>query len=138
MKLLTVEDMRKIPMRSELEGTDPVVRVKFFHPWSTWKLWVVAAEAIVDLGDRYAHVPLRDIKEVTFGRLHRQRFFHEVDGTSFPVEDIWLYGYGGGTDREWGDSSYNEMASLILRGLGVERDMYFEPRPFSKVEEAHQ
>lgn len=45
-KLLTPEDLRTLP---EIKGTeadkDPLVRIKFFTPWSNWTWFVTEGEA---------------------------------------------------------------------------------------------
>jgi hypothetical protein len=53
-------------------------------------------------------------------------YFTEFDG-----EDL-LYGYGGfSSDREWGYSSFREMAEVTYASCvpAIERDCHWDPRP---------
>ena len=42
-----------------------------------------------------------------------------------------------GFEQELGYFSLTELDEVRLKGLGIERDMYWEPRPLSKVKEEH-
>lgn len=57
--------------------------------------------------------------------------------TEFDGEDLF-FGYVVGHERELGYFSLKEMESV--RGpwlLGIERDLYFDPQPLSKVKALH-
>jgi len=57
-------------------------------------------------------------------------------GTEFDGEDLF-FGYVEGVCDEWGYFSLNELAELRgPGGLTVERDLYFQPKPMSKVRRA--
>ena len=53
--------------------------------------------------------------------------------------DYLFYGFVVGTCPEWGTFLLSELQQVrgLLR-LPVERDLYFEPRPFSQVSEARR
>lgn len=49
-------------------------------------------------------------------------------------DDFLLFGYVIGFEEEWGYFSLNEMQALRgPGGLTIERDLHFEPTPFSKL-----
>lgn len=51
-------------------------------------------------------------------------------------EDFVFFGYVMGLEEEWGYFSLSELASARgPLGLAVERDLYFVPTPFSKIQE---
>lgn len=51
-------------------------------------------------------------------------------------EDFRFFGFVVGLEKEWGYFVLSELLS-VRGGLGlpIERDLYFEPRPFSQVRE---
>lgn len=57
--------------------------------------------------------------------------------TSYDPEDRVFHGYvsiWGDHNDEWGNFSLDELESVSLPfGLGIERDLYFTPRPISEV-----
>lgn len=48
-------------------------------------------------------------------------------------DDFRFFGYVIGHDDEWGYFSLNELMSINIHGLTVERDLYFERCPFTEV-----
>ncbi len=51
--------------------------------------------------------------------------------------DFRFFGYVVGLEKEWGYFVLSELESARgPLGLPIERDLYFEPRPFSRVREA--
>jgi len=48
-------------------------------------------------------------------------------------DDFRFFGYVIGHDNEWGYFSLNELMSVNLHGLTVERDLYFDKGPFKEV-----
>jgi flavodoxin len=48
-------------------------------------------------------------------------------------EDFIFFGYVIGDFEEWGNFSLNELQSVNVYGLTVERDLYFKQGPFSEV-----
>ena len=47
-------------------------------------------------------------------------------------DDFLFYGHVIGFEREWGYFTLRELEEVEVNGLRVERDLYFEPTPFSK------
>jgi len=65
------------------------------------------------------------------------KFFHPLSnytwyGLEFDGKDTF-FGFVVGDDAGLGYFSLSELASFRVRGLGVERDMYFTPVPLSKI-----
>jgi hypothetical protein len=67
------------------------------------------------------------------------KFFFPASGWTWFVtegeaqtDDFLFYGHVVGFEREWGYFTLRELAEVEVSGLGVERDLYFEPKPFSK------
>ncbi len=62
--------------------------------------------------------------------------------TEFDPTDKLFFGYVsifGDWNDEWGSFSLEELESYRGKfGLGIERDMYFDPKPFSKILEIHR
>jgi hypothetical protein len=53
--------------------------------------------------------------------------------------DFLFFGYVFGLDNEWGYFSLNELQSARgPLGLAIERDIHFEPAPFSRIEQLHR
>ena len=48
-------------------------------------------------------------------------------------EDFIFFGYVIGDFEEWGNFSLSELQSVNVRGLTVERDLYFRQGAFSEV-----
>ncbi len=48
-------------------------------------------------------------------------------------DDFRFYGYVIGHENEWGYFMLSELESLKLRGLTVERDLYFKQAPFKEA-----
>ena len=66
------------------------------------------------------------------------KFFHPLcQKTWFAVEydpkEKLFFGWVDGDFPEWGYFSLKEMESLKVRGLGMERDMYFASRPMKYI-----
>ena len=51
--------------------------------------------------------------------------------TEYDGEDM-LYGLVDGHEKELGYISLQEMEATVVRGLKVERDLYWKPRPLSE------
>lgn len=71
------------------------------------------------------------------------KFFFPAGGWTWFVtedeqddDDFRFFGYVIGNDNEWGYFSLNELMSINIHGLNVERDLCFEAEPFSSVMEA--
>jgi hypothetical protein len=94
-RLLPDEIARTIPPLYSTENEkDPIVRVKFFTPDSSWT-WFV---------------------------------------TEFDPDERQCFGLVIGLERELGYFSLDELEEVKgPLGLPIERDLYFEPQPLSKV-----
>lgn len=93
MKLLTKEIEAKIPGPRK-SGKDPMVYVKFFHPFSNWEWYP----------------------------------------TEYDKKERMFFGFVHGFEDELGYFSLDELESVKVHGLGMERDMYFKPVPLSEVQ----
>lgn len=67
------------------------------------------------------------------------KFFFPASGWTWFVtegepdgDDFLFFVYVVGFEPEWGHFSMNELEAVEIRGLRVERDIYFERMPFSK------
>lgn len=99
MKLMTKELEKKMPKVGSQEGVkDPVVYVKFFHPFSSW-YWFA---------------------------------------TEYDPEERLFFGLVCGYENELGYFSLDELEEIELMGLGIERDLYFKPKPISQVVEEYK
>lgn len=68
------------------------------------------------------------------------KFFFPASGwTWFVTEgeaeanDFLFFGYVVGFESEWGYFTLRELEEVGVSGLRIERDLYFEPTPFSKI-----
>jgi hypothetical protein len=79
------------------------------------------------------NVPLQD--RIVYAKF----FFPAGNWTWFVTEgeddedDFRMFGYVVGFAEEWGYFSLNELKDVSVIGLNIERDLYFEPGPFSEV-----
>ena len=111
VKLLTKELEKKIPpLYSQENNPDPMVVAKFFFPAGSATWWIIEGEwqepNIIDVDDK------RDYLMFGLCMLFTPQ------------------------EAELGYVSLNELASVTGHfGLRVERDMYWEPVPLSKVKE---
>lgn len=48
-------------------------------------------------------------------------------------DDFRMFGYVIGHEEEWGYISLNELKSINVKGLTVERDLYFQKKPFAEA-----
>ena len=68
------------------------------------------------------------------------RFFHPFSNftwfaTEFDSETGIFFGWVDGSFPEWGNFSLQEMQGVRVRGLGIERDLYFTPKPMKEIQE---
>jgi len=105
---------------------DPIVVCKFFNPsgagaWWATELYYVIRRKGANGGE--------EIIEVEASRMNGQ-----VGGE---IVDMNLYGYVsifGDHNDEWGHFSLSELRGVKGPfGLGIERDLYFDPQPISKA-----
>lgn len=67
------------------------------------------------------------------------KFFFPASGWTWFVtegeaetEDFLFYGHVIGFECEWGYFTLRELEEVEMSGLKVERDLFFEPMPFTK------
>lgn len=57
-----------------------------------------------------------------------------VEGTRQPDGDWLFFGYVIGHEKEWGYFTLRELESVKLPfGLGIERDIFFDPQPIKPI-----
>lgn len=66
------------------------------------------------------------------------KFFHPFSNwywyaTAYYPEDRLFFGYVVGHEGELGYFSLDELESISIKGLGIERDMYFKERTLDEV-----
>jgi hypothetical protein len=71
------------------------------------------------------------------------KFFHPFSSwrwfaTEFDPETGIFFGWVDGAFPEWGNFSLEEMKTVKVRGLGIERDMHFTPKPMKEISEYKQ
>lgn len=99
MKLLTKEIEKSLPkLYSQEKVTNPIARIKFFHPMSSWTWYVTEGEWATP----------------------------ENNG-DYENHDFLFFGKVVGYETELGYFSLNELQSVKIHGLGIERDLYFKP-----------
>ena len=68
------------------------------------------------------------------------KFFHAFGGmtwyaTEYDADKQLFFGYvANGSCSEWGYFSLKQLEEVSVRGLGIERDRYFDPIKFSQLE----
>lgn len=78
------------------------------------------------------NIPLDD-------KICQVKFFHPFCSmtwyaTEYDPESGVFFGWvENGQFSEWGNFSLQEMKDLKVRGLGMERDMYFSPKPMKDI-----
>ena len=71
--------------------------------------------------------------------IHTKFFFPAGNWTWFITEgeqdgdDFRMFGFVIGFEKEWGYISLNELEAINVKGLTVERDLYFDPGTFRDV-----
>lgn len=110
MKLLTKDMRKRIPeLYSQENNPDPMVQAKFFDPSGSWT-WYVTECSPVDVNG--AIIPQGSEDEA----------------------DVLFFGLVDGFVAELGYFTLSELQSARGQfGLGIERDMYFNPRPLSEI-----
>ena len=68
------------------------------------------------------------------------RFFHPFSSwkwfaTEYDPKEKMFFGWVDGAFPEWGNFSLEEMQSVTVMGLGIERDMHFTPKPMKEITE---
>jgi hypothetical protein len=128
MKLITKEIealFKKLGRQGKVD--DPIVVVKFFNPTGpgTW----YATELIYVISRRDENNEPETL-EVEASKIDQFKDYEVVDMLFFGYVSI----FGDHCD-EWGYFSLSELQSVKCPpfGLGIERDLYFNPQPISKV-----
>jgi hypothetical protein len=128
VKLLTkeIEGLFKKLGRQE-RVDDPIVVAKFFNPTGpgTW----YATELIYVIRGKNEDRESETL-EVEASKLGECKDYEVVDMLFFGYVSIF-----GDHNDEWGYFSLSELQSVKCPpfGLGIERDLYFDPKPISKV-----
>ena len=105
---------------------DPIVLVKFFDPrgsatWYATELFYVINQKGED-GET-------ETLEVEASKIDQFKDYEVVDMVFFGYASIF-----GDHNDEWGYFSLSELQTVKGPfGLGIERDLYFDPKPISKV-----
>ena len=120
MKLLTKELIRKIPgPRAQENVADPMAYCKFFSCGNGWTWWVTEAWQVV--------------VDAATGDFIEERALKEPLKPGEKVEDIIFMGKVAGIETELGTFSLNELQSVRgIMGLGVERDIHWQPKLLSQ------
>jgi hypothetical protein len=128
VKLLTKEIEALFKKIGRQEGnSDPTVVAHFFNPsgpgdwWATELYYVIRKE--------------RPVGEIEFIEVEAPETNEKIEAV---VVDINFYGYvsiHGDFCDEWGYFRLSELESVKCPpfGMGIERDLYFDPKPISKV-----
>ena len=120
MKLLTKEILKKLPaLYSNEKNPDPVAVVKFFTPWTSWTWYATEGEPV-------------DAEGVS-----RSEFIAYKTPGEFKPVDFRFFGLVSGHEEELGYFVLSELESVRGPfGLKIERDLYFDPTPLSKLRKA--
>ena len=128
MKLITkeIENLfKKIGNQERVD--DPIVVVKFFNPTGpgTWY-----ASELIYLIRRKGEDGDPEMCEVEASKIDRFKNYEVVDMLFFGYVSIF-----GDHNDEWGYFRLSELESAKCPpfGMGIERDLYFNPKPISKV-----
>ena len=128
MKLVTkeIEALFKKFGRQEA-NPDPIVLAHFFNPCGPGNWWATEMSYLI------RRTPINGEKEII--EIEAKKMNGEIEGV---VVDITFYGYvsiHGDFCDEWGYFRLSELQSVKCPpfGLGIERDLYFNPKPISKV-----
>ena len=128
MKLITkeVESLFKKIGRQE-KVDDPIVVAKFFNPTGpgTWY-----ATELIYLIRRKDEEGESEILEVEASKIDQFKDYEIVDKMFFGYVSIF-----GDHNDEWGYFRLSELESVkfLPFGIGIERDLYFDPKPISTV-----
>ena len=133
MLLLTKENREKLPplYAQEEKADDAIVHINYFTPWSNWTWYVTEGSAAVETDVGIEYVSLGHLKK-RGGKL----YWMDKDNQEFAVLDIKFFGLVQGFETEWGYFVLSELESVRGPfGLGIERDLYFDPTTIGKVKE---
>lgn len=150
--LLTKADRAKLPqLYQQDECPDPMAWIKYFCPWNQW-VWLATEGSGVAYTQRERDGKITDATDAEVESLCR--LWQDRGQPSFPfligdhalggipsvlqaLEDFRFFGYVHGHCDELGYFSLKELKSVhgpgIWQALGIERDLYFTPKPLSQV-----
>jgi hypothetical protein len=127
MKLMTKEleaHFKKIGSQEAVD--DPTVLVKFFDPSGSATWYATELFYVIKRKDEDGET---ETLEVEASKIDQFKGYEVVDMVFFGYASIF-----GDHNDEWGYFSLSEFQSVKGPfGLGIERDLYFEPQPISKV-----
>jgi hypothetical protein len=77
-------------------------------------------------------------EEKGYDALVLAKYFHCLSNwtwfaTEYYPKDREFFGYVCGHEDEWGNFSLDELKEVKVRGLGIERDLYFGEKPLRKA-----
>jgi hypothetical protein len=128
VKLITKEIealFKKIGRQEKVD--DPIIVAKFFNPTGpgTWY-----ATELIYLIRRKDEEGESEILEVEASKIDQFKDYEIVDKMFFGYVSIF-----GDHNDEWGYFRLSELESVKCPpfGIGIERDLYFDPKPISKV-----
>jgi hypothetical protein len=124
MKLVTKAleaEFKKIGRQENVK--DPIIVCKFFNPAGQGTWYATEMYYVMKKG-RAGEEP--EIIEVEASKLD--------ESCKGEIVDTVFFGYVELLDSEWGYFSLSELESVRLPfGLTIERDLYFNPAPISKI-----
>ncbi|MGH9948625.1 MAG: DUF2958 domain-containing protein [Pyrinomonadaceae bacterium] len=93
---------------------------------------------LLDDAHRSSIPKLRRQSDVSDPVVYAKFFFPTSSWTWFvtegqpDAEDFLFFGYVIGFESEWGYFTLRELEEVEVSGFRIERDIYFEPKPFSQ------
>ncbi len=126
MQLMTKEIEKQFKKTGRQEGNpDPTVVAKFFNPAGSGTWYATELYYVVEQSDGNGGIRTVEIEA------------SKMNGNAGKVVDMNFYGYVsifGDHCDEWGEFALSELQSVKGPfGLGIERDLWFDPKPISKV-----
>ena len=128
VKLITKEVeglLKKIGKQEKVD--DPIVVVRFFNPTGAGTWYPTELICLIRRKDEGAG---SETLEVEASEIDQFKYYEVVDKLFFGYVSIF-----GDHNDEWGYFRLSELLSVKCPpfGMGIERDLYFDPRPISKV-----
>jgi hypothetical protein len=128
VKLLTKEIeglFKKLGRQGKVD--DPIVVAKFFNPTGSGTWYATELIYVISRKDENNEP---EILEVEASKMDQLKDYEVVDMLFFGYVSIF-----GDHNDEWGYFRLSELESVKCPpfGMGIERDLYFDPKPISKV-----
>jgi hypothetical protein len=116
VKLFTAELRRTLPpLYTQEKAEDPVFHAKFFTPDGSWTWYATEGSYINDHGTA-------------------MEYWDPERSSPADAVDFLFFGYVMGQFDEWGYFLLSELeGNRGPLGLPIERDLFFQPGPFSQV-----